>query len=85
MREHLHRYEDEAVVFNPHTWQTHVLNPAATLVIDQLRARPHDLHSLHEALAQELHPQDMEALNAENLAQLLAELESLRLLLPESA
>jgi hypothetical protein len=60
-----------------------VLNPAATLVLDQLSAHPHDVQSLREALARELHPEDMEALSADNLAELLAELQSLRLLIAE--
>jgi PqqD family protein of HPr-rel-A system len=30
------RFDDESVVFNPFLWHTHLLNPAAALILDAL-------------------------------------------------
>jgi PqqD family protein of HPr-rel-A system len=33
-------FDDAVVVFNPTTWDTHLLNPAAAIVLDALAVRP---------------------------------------------
>jgi PqqD family protein of HPr-rel-A system len=80
VREHLRRYGDESVVFNPHTWQTHVLNAAAAEVLDVLCRGSQSVTSLHAELARELDEPSMQVLNESNLQQLLQELAMLRLL-----
>jgi PqqD family protein of HPr-rel-A system len=34
------RFDDEALVFNPWSWETHLLNESAALVLDALLAGP---------------------------------------------
>jgi PqqD family protein of HPr-rel-A system len=44
------RFDDGALVFNPLTWDTHLLNPAATQIMDALRTAPCDSDALASAL-----------------------------------
>jgi PqqD family protein of HPr-rel-A system len=37
------RFDDEALVFNPATWETHLLNDSASIVLDALAAGPQTL------------------------------------------
>jgi PqqD family protein of HPr-rel-A system len=43
------RFDDEALVFNPSSWETHLLNEAGALVLDALVAGP---RSIDEIVAQ---------------------------------
>lgn len=74
-------FDDEAVVFNPFTWETHVLNAAASLALEQVSARPcscDDLERLlHEVLAEDEQPRA-----AEHARRLIGELAALRLIVP---
>jgi len=36
----IHRFDDEAMVFNPLTWETHLLNGVAMSVLDALASGP---------------------------------------------
>lgn len=44
------RFDDGALVFNPLTWETHLVNPAAMQILDALRAAPRDTAALADAL-----------------------------------
>jgi PqqD family protein of HPr-rel-A system len=45
------RFADGAVVFNPLTWETHLLNPAAMQILDLLRTAPRGTDALADELA----------------------------------
>ena len=75
----IRRYGDEALVFNPHSWQTHVLNPAAALVLCALDASPRSITALRESLALELSDDDLQVLNEAAMLELLEQLESMQL------
>jgi PqqD family protein of HPr-rel-A system len=57
----VHTFEDEAVVFDPLSWDAHLLNPAAIAVLDLLieapRAEDEIAAFLREALQPEEQPQ----------------------------
>jgi PqqD family protein of HPr-rel-A system len=44
------RFDDGALVFNPLTWETHLVNPAAMQILDALRAAPRDTAALTDVL-----------------------------------
>lgn len=44
------RFEDGGMVFNPLTWETHLLNAAAMQILDALRVRPRDAEALVDSL-----------------------------------
>jgi PqqD family protein of HPr-rel-A system len=46
----IQRFDDEALVFNPVTWETHLLNGVAVRVLDGLSAGPRAEEELVEAL-----------------------------------
>jgi PqqD family protein of HPr-rel-A system len=48
---HLRRWRGEAVLMNPSSWETHLLNPAATEVLTRLEAGPCSLADLADAWA----------------------------------
>mgnify|MGYP002784245996 CR=1 FL=1 len=52
------RFADGALVFNPLTWETHLLNPAAMQILDALSAAPRDTGALADELA---HGHDVDA------------------------
>jgi PqqD family protein of HPr-rel-A system len=72
-------FEDELVVFNPTSWETHVLRPAASLLLEAALSAPctesQFLAVLEQALDDEDRPQA-----TEHARRLLAELLQLRLL-----
>lgn len=72
---HLRRWNDEAVLFCPETWQTQLLSPAASEILCRLEAAPRTLDQLASELSGE---DDGEAVKAD-LSNVLASLESLGL------
>lgn len=71
--------DDDAVVFNPFSWETHVLNAAAALVLDLASERPCTLAGLGDAFAELLSAEEQPRAE-EHARRLLGELVSLRLL-----
>lgn len=69
---------DEAVVFDPLSWDAHLLNPAAVAVLDLLQRAPRSERDVEEFLRDGLRP-DVRAEAAEHARRLLAELQSLGL------
>ena len=47
------RFDDESVVFNPFLWHTHLLNPAAALILDALEEGPATAAELAAGLTDE--------------------------------
>jgi PqqD family protein of HPr-rel-A system len=47
------RFDDESVVFNPFLWHTHLLNPAAALILDALEEGPATAAELAAGLSDE--------------------------------
>ena len=45
------RFDDSVVVFNPASWDTHLLNESAALILELLTKKPRSLQELVEALA----------------------------------
>ncbi len=73
------RFEGEALVFNPVSWQTHLLNASALQVLDALARGPGSLQDLVAALG-DPSPDDSETAGTEFTVQaLVAELEVLGL------
>lgn len=70
------RLDDEALVFNPARWETHLLNAAAALVLDALVAGPGSVEEIVAAVAREV---EIPAGFAGQVAELLGQLESLGL------
>jgi PqqD family protein of HPr-rel-A system len=80
------RFADGALVFNPLTWETHLLNPAAMLILDALRTAPRDAGALADALAAEADLDAAErAAYAAQVASTLAEMEVLGLVRRDDA
>ena len=42
------RFDDEALVFNPATWETHLLNESASIVLDALLEGPRSVDEIVE-------------------------------------
>ena len=72
-------FDDEAVVFNPVTWETHVLNPSATLVVDRLLSGA-VTHAEIESLLAEVLDENERALATDHAQRLLSDLRSMRLI-----
>jgi PqqD family protein of HPr-rel-A system len=70
--------DEEALVFNPATWETHLLNEAASLVLDALVEGP---RSVDELVADVAKAGDVTLPDgfAEQVGELLGQLESLGL------
>jgi PqqD family protein of HPr-rel-A system len=68
--------DGEAAVFNPVTWQTHLLNDAGALVLDALRAAPRTEDEIVALLADAAGPDEPETVVRDAVRRLLAELES---------
>ena len=72
------RFDDEAVVFNPATWETHLLNESASLVLGALLEGP---RSVDEIVAIVMRVSDVPVPDgfSEQVGELLGQLESLGL------
>jgi len=80
----LRRLDDDAIVFNPSSWETHLLNPAAALVLEYSASGDCTEAGVAEILAEVL--DDKERPHAGQHARLLLdELVSLRLLVETTA
>jgi PqqD family protein of HPr-rel-A system len=80
----IRRLDDDAIVFNPFSWETHLLNPAAALVLELSASDDCTVASVTEVLAEVL--DDAERLRAaEHARQLLNELVGMRLLVEIAA
>ena len=76
--------DDDAVVFNPFSWETHVLNPAAALVLDLVSAHPCTFSDVCGVLAEMLNDEEQPRA-AEHAQRLLAALVGLRLIVERPA
>jgi PqqD family protein of HPr-rel-A system len=76
-------FDDDAVVFNPFSWETHLLNPAAALVLELVAAGVCTEHSVCDALLEVLEETERPRA-AEHARNLLNELVSLRLLVEQA-
>jgi PqqD family protein of HPr-rel-A system len=76
------RFEDESLVFNPVLWHTHFLNASGTLILDCLDEAPATPGELATALCDE---EGNPALPVEQIEQMLAELESLGIVVRDPA
>jgi PqqD family protein of HPr-rel-A system len=47
------RFDDEALVFNPASWETHFLNESAAYVLEALLERPRSVEEIVAAVAAE--------------------------------
>ena len=74
--------DDEAIVFNPFSWETHLLNPAAALVLEIAASGPFTEASIRDVFAEVLGEQDRTRA-AEHARSLLGELVKLRLLVEQ--
>ncbi len=75
--------DDDAVVFNPFSWETHVLNAAAALVLEMAIERPCTAGEVVDLMA-ELLSDDARGDAAEHANRLLDDLRRLRLLVEVS-
>jgi len=78
------RFGDEAVVFNPLSWETHLLNETAAHVVEALRRGPSDAESLAADLTAALDPEVSPEAYVAQIEGLLEELEGLGLVVRES-
>jgi PqqD family protein of HPr-rel-A system len=69
------RFGAEAVVFNPLSRETHLLNETAAHVVDSLRRGPQSAWELAAALAEDLDPESAPEVYAEQVASLMEDLE----------
>jgi len=80
----IQRLDDDAIVFNPFSWETHLLNPAAALVLEYAGSGDCTETGVVELLAEVL--DDTERPHAgQHARQLLDELVNLRLLVETTA
>ena len=70
-------FDDTAVVFNPVSWDTHLLNESAFLILEVLRSGPEHAERLAQLLAGD-EPSEHDALVGQVIAA-LADMESLGL------
>jgi len=80
----LQRLDDDAIVFNPFSWETHLLNPAATLVLDLAASTDCTERGVIDVLTDVLDDNERPHA-AEHARQLLDELLGLRLLVETTA
>jgi len=73
------RFDREALVFNPVSWQTHLLNDSAVRVLEALRSGPRSLDELVAAIYGDAQAADGGTEERQIGAALLAELEALGL------
>jgi PqqD family protein of HPr-rel-A system len=77
----LRHFGDEAVVFDPVSWDAHLLNPAAIAVLELLLDSPHSEAEVVAFLANALHP-DEQPHAAGHGKRLIEDLRSLALVRP---
>ena len=77
-------YDEETVVFNGATWETHVLNAAAAEILAMATAAPRSVDEIARALAHWLEPGDTDDAHA-HAARVVDELHALRLIVRASA
>ena len=77
-------YDEETVVFNGATWETHVLNAAAAEVLAMATAAPRSLDEIAQALAHWLEADESGAAHA-HAARVVGELHALRLIVRAAA
>jgi PqqD family protein of HPr-rel-A system len=75
-------FDDEAIVFNPFSWETHLLNPAAALVLESAASGPLTEAGVSELLGEVLDERQRPRA-AEHARLLLQELIALRLLVEQ--
>ena len=80
------RFDDEAIVFDPLSWDAHLLNPAAAAVLELLLESPRSEADVVAFLGEMLQP-DEQAGAAAHAMKLIQDLQSLGLVhsLPSSA
>jgi PqqD family protein of HPr-rel-A system len=69
---------DEAVVFDDRSWDAHLLNAAASAVLDLLLQAPHSAREIEDFLREALRPEEQSEASG-HARRLLAELASLGL------
>lgn len=74
-------FDDELVVFNPETWDTHILNAAAALVFSELATAPRSAQEIESLLADALTADERENA-ADQARRLLDDLHTLGLIEP---
>lgn len=72
------RFDDEALVFNPSSWETHFLNEAAAFVVESLHERAQSVEEL-VAVASRAAEAPLPEAFAEQVAELLQQLAALGL------
>ena len=70
------RFGAEAVVFNPLSWETHLLNDTAAHVVESLRFGPQSVEALAAALVADLEPESDPEAYVDQVAMLMDELEA---------
>ncbi len=78
------RFDAEAVVFNPLTWETHLLNETAAHAVDSLRHGPKSAWELAAALTKDLDPDSAPDVYVDQIGLLLEELEAFGLVVPRA-
>lgn len=76
----IRRFEDEALVFNPRSWETHLLNVVATRVVDALALGPRTEVELVETLRSPGIDHDGAEVEEAEIDHFLRDLESLGLI-----
>jgi len=79
------RFGAEAVVFNPLSWETHLLNETAAHVVESLRRGPQGAWELATALTEGLDPDSGPQVYVDQVATLLEELEGLGIAVREAS
>lgn len=75
----VHDFGEQCAVFDPLSWDAHLLNRAAIAVLDLFAEGPHSAHDVAAFLAEALRPEDR-AHAADHARELIAELASLGLI-----
>jgi PqqD family protein of HPr-rel-A system len=72
----LREFDDGVIVFDPASWDAHLLNPAAAAILEMCMARPSSLQDIEVFLAQALSEEERSSAcdHAERLLGELAEL-----------
>jgi len=74
----VHTFDDEAVVFDPLSWDAHLLNPAALAVLELIQDAPRSIEDVAAFLADALEPAEQTAAPS-HAKRLIDELRSLGL------